>query len=548
MRKNQYEAHKLFYQGLSMLGNPKKVDKAISNIKKSYKLGSPLALFEIGMILRRTDLRDYPQNLEKSDKCLKEAKPILEKNLDGALDGDLATHFLAQYYLYGYANVEIDEAYGISLEEKVAKNGLVEATEFLIKYYSDPSHSNEDKVDFYTRLLQEQKAILASGQRSGVIEMLQTNEEQPAGKTVEDTISNIEEKKETEEVKETTEEVSLETISTQTALDEVENDEKEVEPEVKNIAEVKTDEEVEVQDEPEVQLETIDTTEETVNEIETEPVEEELSVKEVEKEEVQEERKPLPKKGKDPEFDYRKFIPTFQNQPQEVEAIIIDKKEEELPFKLDLTDKTVDSGDVSLLSYELYKPRERVTLVRPLYSKEERSPEHIANQQILKALNRLEENDSESLHDAIQLLGEASKVYPAKCNSLLGDIYSEGKYTEVNELLALHYFKIADSAGSVYASYRLGQLYLKENSESYDKDLGIKFIRKAAAAGYGPALDRMGKVYHNGEISLVSYQAAYSFYNLAVERNHRESYLSMAKIDDARGNDALAKKHRDLAQ
>lgn len=540
MRKNQYEAHKLFYQGLSMLGNPKKVDKAISNIKKSYKLGSPLALFEIGMILRRTDLRDYPQDLEKSDKCLKEAKPILEKNLDGALDGDLATHFLAQYYLYGYANVEIDEAYGISLEEKVAKNGLVEATEFLIKYYSDPSHSNEDKVDFYTRLLQEQKAILASGQRSGVIEMLQNKEEQPEGKTVEETLSNIEEKKETKEVNnEETEEVSLETISTQEEIDETE--EKEVEPEVKTIAEVKHVEE-EVQEETEVKLVT---NEENVSEEEIEPIEE---VREVKQEVVQEERKPLPKKGKDPEFDYRKFIPSFQNKPQEVEAIIIDKKEEELPFRLDLTDKTVDSGDVSLLSYELYKPRERVTLVRPLYSKEERSPEHIANQQILKALNRLEENDSESLHDAIQLLGEASKVYPAKCNSLLGDIYSEGKYTEVNELLALHYFKIADSAGSVYASYRLGQLYLKENSETYDKDLGIKFIRKAAAAGYGPALDRMGKVYHNGEISLVSYQAAYSFYNLAVERNHRESYLSMAKIDDARGNEALAKKHRDLAQ
>lgn len=581
MGKNQYEAHKLFYRGLSLLENPKKISSAIYYIKKSHKLGSPLALFEIAIILRRKDLKDYPQDLEKSDKLLKQAKPVLEANVDSGLDGDLATHFLAQYYLYGYAGVEIDEAYAISLEEKVAKRGLVEATEFLIAYFSNPSHNNVEKVDYYTQLLRSQKAILASGQKNGVIEMLADSEESN-DKTVEESIEKYSsESKEDDKSKSITsssekkekinpKKVKLNSIAcTEDPIEEVEP----VNEEKVDLSTIKTNtdetiEDSEKEDGVEVSTLLLDEKEEETTENEVEEIAKEVDTSEViteestesekvvetieeEKEIVPhyvEESKPLPKKGKEPTFDYKKFIPVFETQS--VEAKIIDKKEEE-SVEVDLfelTGEEKESIDVTLFDPKVFAPRERIVYTVPVYSEEELSSEHIAYQQILKALDRLEDNDENSLKDAIQLLGDASKVYPAKCNCLLGEIYSDGKYTDENELLAIHYYKQAETSGSAYASFRLGQIYLNQDSPSYDKDLGIKFIRKSASTGYAPALDRMGKIYHNGEISLVSYQAAYSFYKLAVERNYRESYNSMAKIDEARGNDELAQKHRELSQ
>ncbi len=577
MGKNQYEAHKLFYQGLSLLEKPKKIDKAIACIKKSYKLGSPLALFEIAMILRRNDLKDYPQDLNRSDKLLVTAKPILEANMNGVLDGDLATHFYAQYFLHGYAGVEIDEAYGIALEEKVAKNGLVEATEYLITYYSDPEHNNMEKVEYYTKLLEEQKAILASGQRNGVIEMLQ-EEPKETSRTVEESIEKVgtEEtvvvKPAEEEIKEEVklekkadfnEIVKLNTIFKTDPLSEevtaVETS-KEVASDVNTICEKnEISEEEKVMEEVIIQNASTETVEDSVEEIETieskeekvasyveEDVEEEAAP--IEEITYEEETRPLPKKGKEPTFDYTKFIPVI-NESSSVEAkIITDEPEDKEPaVKVDLDGFRKCEVEDLYIPETIYSPRERIVLVDPEYSDDELTAEYIATQQILKALNRLDDKDETSLKDAIQLLSEASRVYPIKCFGLLGDIYSNGIYTESNELLAIHYYKSADSNGSAYGAYHLGQIYLDETSESFDKDVGIKFIRKSATLGYGPALDRMGKIYHNGEISLVSYQAAYAFYKLAVERNHRESYLAMAKIDEAKGNNELAEKHRELA-
>lgn len=563
MRKNLYEAHKLYYEGVALLSDPKKNNKGVKKIEKAYKLGSPLALYQLGRVIDRSDLKDYTRNPEKSKELLIKAKPILEETAESSgIDAPLANHYLASYYLEGLADHEQDTEQGIIYEMKSSELGLVEATEYLASYYLDDEHKDPDKATFYCELATHQKAELSQNsiqldeeEKSKDIEAVvavSNNEEKVPAEIDEQII--IEEK-----LEQKLQEVEAELDSDSYKMAEKRSRTLTEENLISSIKAGDSQDLVEdiVHDEKTIIIDT-DTVQNTVEEelkVE-EPEAEEPKIEEAKVEEpeyvaspitIEKEEGPIviAEEGNEPDFDLSKLLPLTEEE-EEIEAKIKANNVEEQDIYIA---STVDLPDLvgTPLPGDLFLARQRINYVDPILTEEELSPTHIATQMILKALRLLEEREEEP-HKALSLLGEASKTYPKTANNILGELYYQGDLLEKDLMSSIHFFNKAEKEDSIYAAYMLGLIYYTADDTSVqDKDLGVRFIRKAASMGYGPALDKMGQIHHNGEISKISYQAAYRFYELAVARGHKSSYLAMADIDERRGDNALAEAHRSSA-
>lgn len=544
MRKNLYEAHKLYYEGVALLNDPKKNNKGVKKIEKAHKLGSPLALYQLGRIIDRSDLKDYIRNPEKSKELLLKAKPILESTASSnGIDAPLANHYLASYYLEGLAEHEVDIQRGLIYEMKSSELGLVEATEYLASYYLDDEHKDVDKATFYCELATHQKAELSQN----IIALTETEE-----KTVEEIVDLIAESDKKvlavdeqdvieEKLEQKLQQVEAELDDNNYDLEESEEKEEDNQTLLSSImagdsADLVEDIRVEAEQAAEAPI--VENSDPLIEERE-EYVAAPIS--------IQHEEQPvtIEASGKEPDFDLSKLLPLSEEE-EEIEAKIKANNVEEqniyIASSLDLPDLVGEP-----LPGDIFLARQRINYVDPVLSEEELSPSHIATQMILRALRLLEEKNGET-RKALSLLGEASKTFPKTANNILGELYYVGDLIERDLMSSIHHFKIAEKEDSIYAAYMLGIIYFTtEDSSIQDKDLGVRFIRKAASMGYGPALDKMGQIHHNGEISKISYQAAYRFYELAVARGNKTSYLGMADIDERRGDNVLAEAHRSSA-
>lgn len=490
MRQNLTEASRLYERGLQLLASPKGLYRAVKCLEKSYRLGSPFALYQLALI-ERSPNREFRVDLKHSDKLLIEARARLEKISESGEDAAAANHIIAQYYLQGFGGVLADDERWLHYEARAAELGSAEAAGELARYYREDEHLDEERASCY----EERSHREAPPCAEQTAEASLLDEPVAAAPLIADIASApiaVAERDVDLNLVAERDEVLTEDFAPLADVAALESTAPELDKPAELLEAKPADEQVYAAPQPEVS-----DLEESAAESAAVPA------------------API-------------YSAQYSFVPNRVPSL-----------------HGLDTVDKCYYPSELFLPRTRIVYVDARLSEEEQSDEYIADQKILRALRNLETEGRAKLDSSLALLREAAKVRPLTVDNILGDLYFRGDLLERDFTLALHYYKSAESAGSAYAAYQLGEIYLGAEDESLlDRDLGIRFIRKAATAGYAPALRRLGQLYHRGEISLVSYQAAYSFYQLAVDRGDRESLLEMAKIDEARGEDGLAAAHR----
>ena len=170
---------------------------------------------------------------------------------------------------------------------------------------------------------------------------------------------------------------------------------------------------------------------------------------------------------------------------------------------------------------------------------------------LVKALKLLD-SPASSLQDKIdgfELVRTSCDEGSVRAAVLLGYFY-EGKTSikEKNLEEAQRYYELAISRGSVVAEFRLGLLYLIQNTSFTNEDKGHQLILSSARKGYSFALNYLGDCFREKVMDPRNLSLAYRYYALAGERNLGLAYHNMAEIDASRQDIELAKKHEDYAK
>lgn len=151
---------------------------------------------------------------------------------------------------------------------------------------------------------------------------------------------------------------------------------------------------------------------------------------------------------------------------------------------------------------------------------------------LISALHSLYSNKAsrEELDKALEdlkLIASHDDVY---ANTLLGVLYSEGgEATSVDLSLAESYLERGKELGGVVAEYRLGILYLQDNSLR-NPEKGVDLVRSAAEKGLKEALNSLGDIYYKGVSVDKSVETAKKYYTYAANRKLGEAFHNLAKI------------------
>lgn len=170
---------------------------------------------------------------------------------------------------------------------------------------------------------------------------------------------------------------------------------------------------------------------------------------------------------------------------------------------------------------------------------------------LVKALKLLD-SPASSLQDKIdgfELVRTSCDEGSVRAAVLLGYFY-EGKTSikEKNLEEAQRYYELAISRGSVVAEFRLGLLYLVQNTSFTNEDKGHQLILSSARKGYSFALNYLGDCFREKVMDPRNLSLAYRYYALAGERNLGLAYHNMAEIDASRQDIELAKMHEEYAK
>ena len=170
---------------------------------------------------------------------------------------------------------------------------------------------------------------------------------------------------------------------------------------------------------------------------------------------------------------------------------------------------------------------------------------------LIKALKLLD-SPASSLQDKIdgfELVRTSCDEGSVRAAVLLGYFY-EGKTSIKDRNLAdaIRYYELAVSRGSVVAEFRLGLLYLIQNTPFTNEDKGHNLILSSARKGYSFALNYLGDCFREKVLDPRNLSLAYRYYALAGERNLGVAYHNMAEIDASRQDIELATQHEEYAK
>lgn len=169
---------------------------------------------------------------------------------------------------------------------------------------------------------------------------------------------------------------------------------------------------------------------------------------------------------------------------------------------------------------------------------------------LLKAI-RMIDNPSSTMQeriDGIEIAKAASEEGSMRAAVLLGYL-CEGNNPIVERNLdkAKDYYELAISRGSVSAEFRLGKLYLLNESKFADDEKGHQLIVDSARRGYAYALNYLGDCFREKVMDSRNLDLAYHYYAMAGSKGLGLAYHNMADIDASRQELDLAKKHEGYA-
>lgn len=173
-----------------------------------------------------------------------------------------------------------------------------------------------------------------------------------------------------------------------------------------------------------------------------------------------------------------------------------------------------------------------------------------ADQLLIRAIRLLDSDVSSEQDklDGLELAKAAADEGSLRANVLLGYIYEgENALVEGNYELSRKYYETALGLGSATAMFRLGKLYLEQDSPFYDDQVGHKMIEDSARKGYVFALCAIGDAFRIKVVDPRNLDIAYRYYALAGERGLGLGYHNMAEIDASRQQIDLAHEHEKLA-
>lgn len=102
--------------------------------------------------------------------------------------------------------------------------------------------------------------------------------------------------------------------------------------------------------------------------------------------------------------------------------------------------------------------------------------------------------DNGKLEDAFDAYMKLAKDGDVESQEFLAWMYYEGKGVEKDESKAIEWFSTATSNGSKSGLYRLGLIYRRRKEYA----IAIGYLNQAAAAGFAPALARLGQMMEHG--------------------------------------------------
>ena len=150
--------------------------------------------------------------------------------------------------------------------------------------------------------------------------------------------------------------------------------------------------------------------------------------------------------------------------------------------------------------------------------------------------------------DGVELLKTAVEEGSMRAAVLLAYLYEgNSSFVSPNFELAKQNYEIAIARGSSVAEYRLGLLYLSEDTYCYNEAMGHEHIVKSARMGYAPALNYIGDAYRSKVTNPKNLELAYRYYSLAGQRGYGLAYHNMAEIDASRQEIALSREHERYA-
>lgn len=186
------------------------------------------------------------------------------------------------------------------------------------------------------------------------------------------------------------------------------------------------------------------------------------------------------------------------------------------------------------------------------YASDSAKVQHVieGDQILIRAIRLIDSpvSTEKEVADGVELLKTAVEEGSMRAAVLLAYLY-EGKssFVSPNFELAKQNYEVAIGRGSSVAEYRLGLLYLSEDTYFYNEALGHEHIVKAARAGYAPALNYIGDAYRSKVTNPKNLEIAYRYYSLAGERGYGLAYHNMAEIDASRQEIALSREHEKYA-
>jgi len=158
-----------------------------------------------------------------------------------------------------------------------------------------------------------------------------------------------------------------------------------------------------------------------------------------------------------------------------------------------------------------------------------------SDKELIKRLNkRVEAGDAEAIYNlgwsyrdgtngypqdytkALELFHRAGSLGDIRAYNYIGFAYENGRGVEIDKKKAIHYYKLSAMGGNVAARYNLGCMELQVDNV----DRAIKHFMIAARGGEMDSLNRIKKLYSNGQVAKDDYMKALRLY---------QAYLSEIK-------------------
>lgn len=132
---------------------------------------------------------------------------------------------------------------------------------------------------------------------------------------------------------------------------------------------------------------------------------------------------------------------------------------------------------------------------------------------------------------AVRWLRQAAHAGNPYAESLLGNLYAEGRGVPADPSRAVHWWRAAAEAGNPQAEYRLGKAYLDGFGVKHDDRAAMDWLEKAADHGSADAQYLIGKMYHEGYVVAQDRQLARDWLSRAAASGHTSAINLLALID-----------------